>query len=74
MPTENFSTEPVNFVAASDEIFNIWTDGINALLGKQVSNTCTVHSLVDVTVKWSVYAVAANVNIFDDHSMFIRLE
>jgi len=38
IPTENFSMEPVNFVAASEEIFNIWTDGINALLGKAVSN------------------------------------
>lgn len=35
-PTENFSTEAINFVAASDEIFNIWTDGINALLGKKM--------------------------------------
>jgi len=42
MPTENFSMEPVNFVAASEEIFNIWTDGINALLGKPVCNDVTL--------------------------------
>jgi len=46
VPTENFSTEPVNFVAASEEIFNIWTDGINALLGKQVSGLLVVISAV----------------------------
>jgi len=39
--------EPVNFVAASEEIFNIWTDGINALLGKRVSSLRTVH-FVDI--------------------------
>jgi len=44
MPTENFSTEPLNFVAASEEIFNIWTDGVNALLGKTVSNCQTVST------------------------------
>jgi len=38
VPTENFSTELVNFVAGSEDIFNIWTDGINVLLGKQVNN------------------------------------
>jgi len=40
VPMENFNTDPVNFVAASEEIFNIWTDGINALLGKKVSSCC----------------------------------
>jgi len=62
VPTENFSTEPINFVAASEEIFNIWMDGINALLGKSVSNVhssfCTHNS------KWLVYVAAANVNVF----------
>lgn len=48
VPTENFSTEPVNFVAASEDIFNIWTDGINALLGKQVSN-CSRVCIFDST-------------------------
>lgn len=38
MPTENFSTEPINFVAASEEIFHIWMDGINALLGKSMDS------------------------------------
>ena len=42
IPTENFNMEPVNFVATSEEIFNIWTDGINALLGKPVSKCRTV--------------------------------
>jgi len=37
-------------VAASEEIFNIWTDGINALLGKKVSNCNAASSFDDVHV------------------------
>ena len=38
VPSENISLEPVNFIAATDEIYNIWTDAINALLGSPVSS------------------------------------
>lgn len=36
-PEEPQMNEPINFVAPNEEVYNIWMDGINALLGKVVS-------------------------------------
>jgi engulfment/cell motility protein 1 len=43
--SENINQEPVNFVAANEETFCIWTDAINALLGKPMVSPQLVKDL-----------------------------
>jgi len=57
IPVENYSTEPLNFVAATEEIFNIWTDGINALLGKNVSICNPVMCVLQAFVGCSIAGI-----------------
>jgi engulfment/cell motility protein 1 len=54
VPSENQSTEPINFVAANEIIFNIWTDAINALLGKRMTSSLMekdLNTLLSMEIK-----------------------
>lgn len=37
--------EPLNFVAPNEKVFDYWTDGINALLGQEMTTKETMQDL-----------------------------
>lgn len=39
------SEEPLNFIAPDEEVFDYWTDGINALLGREMTSEKTKQDL-----------------------------